>query len=192
VVEEVAKPPPPPRRPIGRSPHELKREELLAELFLRAPHVREKHTPADGLGYLLDLAMEKVHCEAGSVFLAANEGQLTFAVARGPKAADILKLAPKIPMGAGVVGFCVQEAVAVAVSDAEKDPRFHKAISEAVRYPTRSILCAPLTQAGRVFGAIELMNKQEGAFDEGDLAVLSYLAHQAAAFLAAKEAEQPL
>jgi len=192
MTEEVAKPAPPPRRAIGRSPHELHREELLAELFLRAPHVREKRTPADGLGYLLDLAMEKVQCESGSVFLAADEGQLSFAVARGPKAADVMKLGAKLPMGTGVVGFCVQEAVAVAVSDAEKDHRFHRSISEAVRYPTRSILCAPVAQAGRVFGAIELINKRQGAFDEGDLAVLSYLAHQAASFLAAKEADRPL
>jgi len=190
VVEEVAKPAPPPRRAIGRSPHELHREELLAELFLRAPHVREKRTPAGGLGYLLDLAMEKVLCESGSVFLAADEGQLSFVVARGPKAADVMKLGAKLPMGTGVVGFCVQEAVAVAVSDAEKDHRFHRSVSEAVRYPTRSILCAPVAQAGRVFGAIELINKRQGAFDEGDLAVLSYLAHQAASFLAAKEAER--
>jgi hypothetical protein len=184
-------PPPPPapaRQPIRRALHEAQREDLLADLFLRAPQVRSRASRDDGLGYLVDLAMEKVRCEAGSALLASADGILTFAAARGPKAADLLRLAPRIPMGVGVVGFCAQESVALAVSDAEQDARHHRAVSEAVKHPARSLVCAPMARGGRVFGALELVNKVGGGFDEADLAVLSYLAHQAAEFLAAREA----
>jgi hypothetical protein len=188
AVEEVAEPAAPVRRPVGRTPHELDREELLAELFLRAPQVASRRSREDGLGYLLELAMEKVRCEAGSAFLSSADGLLSFAAVRGPKAAEVMKLAPKIPMGVGVVGFCAQESVALAVSDAERDGRFFRGVSDAVKHPTRSLVCAPIALGGRVFGALELVNRRDGSFDEADLAILSYLAHQAAGFLAARDA----
>jgi sigma-B regulation protein RsbU (phosphoserine phosphatase) len=87
-------------------------------------------------------------------------------------------------MGVGIVGFCAQENVCLAVSDANKDRRFHKAISDAIGYETRSLLCAPIAREGTVLGAVEVLNKAGGAaFDPGDVAVLAYLASQAAAFL---------
>ena len=183
-------PPPPPRQPIRRAPDEAHREDLLAELFLRAPQVRSRASRDDGLAYLVDLALEKVRCEAGSALLATSDGVLTFAVARGPKAAEILRLAPRIPMGVGVVGFCAKESVALAVSDAERDGRHDRAVSDAVKHPARSLVCATIARGGRVLGALELVNKVGGAFDEADLAVLSYLAHQAAEFLVAREAAE--
>jgi GAF domain-containing protein len=53
------------------------------------------------------------------------------------------------------------------------------------------MLVCPIVKAGRVFGALQLKNKKSGAFDEGDLAVLSYLAHHAANYLERRELEQP-
>ncbi|HET9594657.1 MAG TPA: GAF domain-containing protein, partial [Anaeromyxobacteraceae bacterium] len=185
-----AAPPAPPRQPVRRAPQEAHREDLLADLFLRAPQVRARAGRDEGLGFLLDLALEKVRCEAGSALLASGDGLLSFAVARGPKAAELLRLAPRIPMGVGIVGFCAQESVALAVSDAEGDARHHRAVSEAVKHPARSLVCAPIARGGRVFGALELVNKVGGGFDEADLAVLSYLAHQAAEFLAARDAAE--
>jgi sigma-B regulation protein RsbU (phosphoserine phosphatase) len=74
------------------------------------------------------------------------------------------------------------------VSDAEKDPRFHRAVSEAVGYETRSVLCAPIGEGGRVLGALEVLNKRGGSpFEPVDLAVVSYLAHQAAQLIARLE-----
>jgi GAF domain-containing protein len=159
---------------------------VLAEVFQRAAEVHARRGRDDGLRFLLDLAMEKVGCESGSVFLARlGSGDLAFAVARGPKADEILRLGIQVPMGAGIVGFCAQENVCLAVSDAEKDPRFYRRVSEAVGYATRSLLCAPITAGGRVHGAFELVNKGGGkAFDPTDLAILSCLAHEAGSFLA--------
>jgi sigma-B regulation protein RsbU (phosphoserine phosphatase) len=138
-----------------------------------------------GLGFLLDLALAETRAEAGSVFVAPlGSRALQLAVARGPRAAELLALGVTVPVGVGIAGFSVRENVAVAVSDAERDPRFHAAISRAIGYETRSLLCAPIARKGRVLGAIEVINKRGGApFEATDLAVVSYLAHQAAAFL---------
>jgi hypothetical protein len=174
---------------IGRGTPEIQKEDALADVFFRAADLHARHSRDDGLRFLLDLAMEKVRCESGSVFLASLGGtDLAFAVARGPKADEVLRLGIRVPMGVGIVGFCAQENVCLAVSDAEKDPRFFRTVSDAVGYATHSLLCAPVAAAGRVWGALELLNKAGGKpFEGGDLAVLSYLAHRAAEFLARVE-----
>lgn len=158
---------------------------MLAELFDRVADLGRERSRDGGLTFLLDLAMEKVDAESGSAFVARLGGrELEFAVARGPRSKELLALRSAVPVGVGIVGFCAQEDVCLAVSDAERDPRFHRAISEAIGYETRSILCAPIARKGRVLGALEVLNKRGGGpFDAADLAVLSYLAHQAAAFL---------
>ncbi len=183
-VGEAAPAAPPPAR-IGRPPRPPTTEDLLAELFERVSEIALERDRKKGLAFLLDLAMEKIDCEAGSVLLARLAGrELEFAVARGPRAEEIAKLGLTVPMGVGIVGFSAQENVCVAVSDAEKDPRFYRVISRAIGYETRSILCAPVARKGRVLGALEVLNKRDGrAFEQADLAVLSYLAHQAAALL---------
>jgi sigma-B regulation protein RsbU (phosphoserine phosphatase) len=183
-VEEVARPSQPQPAKIGRTPRQA-REDLLAELFEAVSRLAGQKDRKAGLAFLLDLAMEKLGCEAGSVFLAGlGDETLHFEVVRGPRAAELSTAKLTVPVGVGIVGYCAQENVCVAVSDAVKDERFHRAISEAIGYETRSLLCAPIARQGLVVGAIEVLNRRSGApFDPGDVAVLAYLATQAAEFL---------
>ncbi len=184
-VEEAKAPASPSRDRIGRITQTIKPEDVLADLFLEVAALQGQADRKAGLDFLLDLALRTIGCEAGSVFLAdLGAPDLRFAAARGPTAAKIMSLGLTVPMGVGVVGFCAQENVCLAVSDVEKDPRFHRAVSEAVGYATRSLLCAPIASRGRVLGALEVLNKKGTApFSQEDLAVLSYLAAQAAGFL---------
>jgi GAF domain len=192
-IQELAPAPapassPPPDR-IGRAPAPRTTDDVLAELFERVGDLDPGADRDAGLGFLLDLAMEAIDCEAGSVFLVRLGGRdLEFAVARGPRAEEIRRLGLTVPMGVGIAGFCARENVCVAVSDAERDPRFHRAVSQAIGYESRSLLCAPIARRGAVLGALELVNKRGGRpFEKGDLAVLSYLAHQAAELVARAE-----
>ncbi len=181
-VEEVAAPGAPPPARIGRGAGRASVEELLADVFHRAAAMPAAQGREQGLGFLLDLAMEAIGAEAGSVLLSdLDKGDLRFAVARGPKGADLMRLGITVPMGVGLVGFCAQENVCVAVSDVEKDPRFYRGVAQAIGYATRSLLCAPIASGGRVHGGMEVLNKAQGRpFDQADIAVLSYLAHRAA------------
>jgi GAF domain-containing protein len=158
---------------------------VLAELFLEVTELESMRDRVQGLGFVLDLAMRTIGCETGSAFTVnLAEQELAFTVVRGPTAEKLMALGLKVPVGVGVVGFCVQENVALAVSDAKEDPRFYPAVSEAVGYETRSLLCAPVASKGIVLGALEVLNKKGGKpFSEKDLAVLSYLAAQTARFL---------
>jgi hypothetical protein len=174
-----------PAHSIGRLTAPARAEDLLADLFIEVGELGRIKDREAGLAFTLDTAMRIIGCEAGSVFTAdLATSNLTFAVVRGPSADKVKALGLKIPVGVGLVGFCAQENVCVAVSDAEKDPRFYRAVSEATGYQTRSLLCAPMERHGQLVGCLEVLNKMGGTpFDQKDLAVLSYLAAQAAAFL---------
>ncbi len=179
-------PVPVPPRPIGRLVAAARAEDVLAELFLEVSDLGQMEDRKLGLEFVLDNAMRIIGCEAGSVFTAdLGRQDLSFEVVRGPSADKLMSLGLKVPIGVGVVGFCAQENVCVAVSDVEKDSRFYRAVSEATGYQTRSLLCAPMARKGRVVGCLEVLNKKGGKpYDQKDMAVLSYLAAQAAAFLA--------
>jgi hypothetical protein len=185
-LEASPKPPPGPigRRRPAKSPA-AQMEEVLAEVFERVQGVYQRGDAAGGLGYLLDLAMEKIPVEAGSVFSSELvSGDLRFLVVRGPKAEEILKANIVIPAGSGIVGFCAVEGVSLALSDVQKDPRYYRGVSDRVHYETRSILCSPLIATGRTFGCMELLNRRESpVFNEFEVGVLSYIAHQGALFL---------
>jgi GAF domain-containing protein len=169
-----------PRPPAAAGPVDALAD-ALADAFYRSGELNTLRDRDRGLAFLLDLAMEKIRCDAGSVLLGRFQaGDLAFVVARGPKGDEIVRRGLAVPWGRGIVGFCAQENVCLAVSDAEKDPRFYRDVSEAVGYATRSALCAPIASGGRVRGAMELLNKGAGAFDPADL---SYLAHKAGELL---------
>jgi GAF domain-containing protein len=184
-VVETRTPVATPPKPIGRPAAQVKAEDVLADLFLEVGELGRIQDRQAGLAFALDTAMRVIGCEAGSVFTAGlGHSELSFEVVRGPSAGKLEALGLKVPIGVGLVGFCAQENVCVAVSDAEKDPRFYRAVSEATGYQTRSLLCAPMARHGQLVGCLEVLNKKGGkAFDQNDLAILSYLAAQAAAFL---------
>ncbi len=175
-----------PSRPIGRLVAAVQAEDVLAELFLEVSDLSQMNDRRKGLEFVLDNALRIIGCEAGSVFIAdLGRQDLSFEVVRGPTADKLMALGLKVPIGVGVVGFCAQENVCLAVSDVEKDARFYRGVSEATGYQTRSLLCAPMARQGAVVGCLEVLNKTSGKpYDQKDMAVLSYLAAQAAAFLA--------
>lgn len=193
-VVEVASPASPPPAQIGR-PHEdetARTAKVLEELFERAQELWEVADPAQAGDKLLALAMEKIPADAGSFFLADISGDdLAFAAVRGPKAKELLRSNIRVPMGVGIVGFCAVEGVGLAINDAQRDPRFYQRVGEQIGYETRSVLCAPAYAGGRVFGALELINKRGStSFTQGELSILAYLATQAAQWLERHSATQ--
>lgn len=172
---------------VGRSQRQLT-EDLLAEVFMRVVEMDKMASLEDAAKFVLDLALEKIPCEAGSVFKADGAtGDLTFLHAFGPKAKELLNSKIVIPAGAGIAGFCAAEGVSVAVSDAEKDPRFYAEVGERVGFQTRSMLCSPMMTHGRSFGCVQIINRKGGpSFQEYEVGLLSYLAHQAALYMNAK------
>jgi hypothetical protein len=184
AVEQVERPQQPIKGPIGRTRSSVQIEEVLSDLFERTQDAFGLGRD-EGLGYLLDLALEKIPAESGSVFVADfASNDLALADARGPKARELKRMNLRMPVGVGIVGFCAQEAVSLAISDTQKDARFYKNVSEKLGYDTRSILCAPMVSGGRTFGCLEVINKKGTShFTDSELAILAYVAHQGATYL---------
>ena len=177
----------PPTGRIGRDkPEKVENvDDVLAELFDRVQEMEDFTSPDEALEFILDLAMEKIAVEAGSIFLAdLSTNDLTLGAARGPKSKELLRLNPRVPMGVGIVGFCALEGIAIAISDAQRDKRFYRAISDRIGYPTQSILCVPMIRAGRSFGCLEVLNKKSSSrFTDGEIAILGYLGDATARYL---------
>ncbi|MEM6533309.1 MAG: GAF domain-containing protein [Myxococcota bacterium] len=158
-------------------------EDLIVELFEETAELHSQPDVAAAANMLIDLAMKVIPADSGSVYVAdINRSDLFFAAARGPKADEVMKF--RVAIGQGLVGFSAQEGVGLAVSDAQRDPRFFSAISEKLGYSTHSILCSPSQRDGRLYGALQLINKKGNSTFTGDeMNLLSYLAHQFAEYL---------
>ncbi len=160
-------------------------EDALSDVFERVQGAYAEGSAQSALYLLLDLALEKMASESGSVLTSdAVTGDLTFAAARGPKAAELLKAGLVVPAGMGIAGFCAAEGVSVALSDVQRDPRWYSEVSERLRYDTKSVLCAPMMTHGRAFGCMQLINRKgSDAFTEHEIGMLAYIAHQGALYL---------
>jgi len=192
-IDELQKPSTPSNRPIGRprsavgmpAVPRVSVEDILADIFDRVQAIHSKPTSEDALAFVLDLALEKVPADSGSVFRADYAtGDLTFAVARGPKAKELLASRIIVPAGSGIAGFCSMEGVSLAISDVDKDPRHYTAVADKVDYEITSLACAPMMTHGRSFGCVQLINKKGShTFADHEIGIISYLAHQAALYL---------
>lgn len=172
---------------IGRKQAKVNLEDVLADIFERTMELYgERLNPDRIVNDLLDLAVEKVPSGAGSFYVAdISSHDLQFAAVRGPKSKEILQSGIRVSMGQGIAGFCAQEGVALAVSDAQKDPRFARDISDKIGYEAHSMICVPLDKDGRCYGAIQLINKQGGTtYSEVDLSILAAVGQQATELLA--------
>lgn len=187
TVEQLEAPSRPVLVEIGRKKIRSKKEieDILADLFEEVQGIFDQPNAKKAFGFTLDLAMKHVPSESGSAYRADISAHvLQFAAVRGPKADELMRMNPKVPVGSGLVGVSVQEGVSIAISDADKDPRFFRSISEKLGYECKSVLTVPIQFKFQVMGALQLINKTGGgAFDESDLAVMNYLAHEAGEYL---------
>ena len=130
----------------------------------------------------LDLGLARIAqalgAEAASLFLRAEADPETLVcrTARGPVEVTGLSIA----VAQGIVGRAVSTQEPQIVRDARADPDFLTAVDSLTGFVTKSILCAPITVRGETLGAIELINREDGAlFTTADCRLLETLASAA-------------
>ncbi|TXD41771.1 GAF domain-containing protein [Lujinxingia vulgaris] len=168
---------------IGRTDEKVAAN-LIEDVFLEIQAIHENNMALeDVVNFVMDMVMEKLNAESGSILFAdVNGRELYFAAARGPKADEIMSF--RVPMGQGIVGFCAREGVSLAISDVHQDPRFYKKISESLGYETTSLACSPIQFEGRVYGAIEVINKKgASSFAGQEISAMAYIGRQLAEFI---------
>jgi diguanylate cyclase (GGDEF)-like protein/PAS domain S-box-containing protein len=91
------------------------------------------------------------------------------------------------PIADGLIGRCLREGVPLIVNDVRADPDY-QVTPETV--DVRSELVVPLTVEGALWGAINLEELVEDAFDDDDAQLVSILANQVAAAIRAAQLVQ--
>jgi sigma-B regulation protein RsbU (phosphoserine phosphatase) len=116
--------------------------------------------------------------EAGAIFLLDElKASLICRASVGP--VDVTGLS--VPNGSGIVGRAVAEDHIQVVEHAYEDQRFFAEADRKTGFVTRSILCAPMSVAHTVIGAVEVLNKQNGKpFNAEDQNLLRVMAASAA------------
>jgi hypothetical protein len=130
---------------------------------------------------LLEKAMEfslsLTGSEAGCILLFEGE-ELVFRVAKGE---GIGGLAGRSVAGdTGIAAWVVEHGTPLYLEDVGISEGFGSSLTAVSDYHVRSALCVPLKTEKGMMGAIELVNKKEGLFDDRDVELVAYLADQAA------------
>jgi putative nucleotidyltransferase with HDIG domain len=127
----------------------------------------------------IEAATRLVDAETGSLLLVDHKtGDLFFEVALGDKGDALREI--RLPKGQGIAGSVAESGQPIIIHDVQSDPRFFKTADEKSFFKTKSMLCVPVMTKERTIGVLEVINKNEGLFDEEDKEGLCALASQVA------------
>src|SRR6187455_2340727 len=150
--------------------------ELLSTLFDLGREVTSVLDLEELLAKIPQLIARLTRFSAFSVYLLDEKRQelrIAYAVGYPEEVWSTLRL----KVGQGVVGAAVQEGRPILVNDIRREPRYMGPLRNML-----SQLAVPLRRKGKVIGALNLLNKVEGAFTNQHEALLrQFAAHVAVA-----------
>jgi len=115
--------------------------------------------------------------EGTSILLEDKEtGELHFHICTGEKKEQLLSL--RMDKGEGVCGYVFETGKSLVENNPEESKLFSHRVDKESSFITRNLLCVPLEIKGKTIGVIELVNKIEGNFTEGDVDFLTAIASQ--------------
>ncbi|MEW6278877.1 MAG: HD domain-containing phosphohydrolase [Candidatus Eremiobacterota bacterium] len=131
------------------------------------------------LGKITACCKEITGAEESSILLHdAEKNELYFKQHVGDMGEVIQKI--RVPLDRpSIAGAVLKARKAEIINDVASDPRHFKAVDQATRNPTESLLAVPIVWGDKVFGVVEAINKEPG-FNADDVEVLSVLAGHAA------------
>lgn len=157
-----------------RFQHEYKKMERLIE----AVKILNSTLNLDELlKIILDIALESVKGERGTLYLLDNEKkELWSKVLIGSERVKI-----RLPVGTGIAGYVAATGDVVNIADAYLDPRFNPEIDKVTGFHTTSMLCMPMkNKEDEIIGVFQLLNKINGTFNDEDVSFISALSVHAA------------
>ncbi|GAB4432667.1 MAG: hypothetical protein Kow0031_14090 [Anaerolineae bacterium] len=162
---------------LQKTQHSARQLATLSEVSMAVSATLDLPT---SLKRVMDLSVEILHAEAGSLLLAdPNSNTLTFEVVLGPAGEELLGV--KTPIGKGIVGTVAQTSEPLIINDVSADPRWNVEFDEDTEFRTKDLLCVPMIAHNRVVGVIEVINKLDGTtFTQDECNLLMSFAAQAA------------
>jgi len=140
------------------------------------------------LEVILDTAINALDADRGTLYLVDKaKKELWSKVWQGENVVEI-----KLPIGKGVAGHVAETGKTINITDAYTDPHFNPEIDLKTGYHTHNMLCMPLrNKDGAIIGVFQLLNKQQGVFDDDDEQFIEALsAHASVAIENARMAQE--
>lgn len=121
---------------------------------------------------LLALVLHACDSENGSLILIDEDSrELVFAEVIGESREQLLD--HRIPLDTGIAGHVVKTLKAMLVTDVRKSAKWSSDVDQAIGFNTNALMCAPLFNNDKTYGAIEVINNiSSDEFDDSDLAIL--------------------
>jgi sigma-B regulation protein RsbU (phosphoserine phosphatase) len=132
------------------------------------------------LQLIMSSAADLLAAETSSLMLLDEDtGELIIEVATGATEAAVVQR--RIPAGAGIAGWVLEQRQPAVVDDPASDTRFYQEVSESAGFVTRDILAVPMLVKDRAIGVVEVINKHaDEGFTEADVELATALANLAA------------
>jgi signal transduction histidine kinase len=157
-----------------------RRERELAAIrrITAALHARTK--PDELVRQTLNAAVETVDATSGSILLhEPKTNKLVFKYVIGEASERLTGF--EMDAGQGIVGQVFAAGVGRITRDISQETSHFRGVDEFTQSETHNLVTMPLrTHDGRTIGAMQVLNKRRGVFDEQDLHVLEVLSSQAA------------
>jgi len=121
---------------------------------------------------LLALVLHACDSENGSLILVDDDtDELVFAEVIGVTREQLLN--HRIDLETGIVGHVVKTQEAMLVTDVRNSSKWSAEVDQVVGFNTNALMCAPLFNNTKTYGAIEVVNSMSSdSFDDNDLAIL--------------------
>lgn len=168
----------------------------LTENILTAGDLLALVQTASALAARIDLndLLQEILTEAGKLtdspdgailLYNPNRDSLYFAGAIGENAPMLLErfgesADQQVPLEGSKAGSVFSSGQSIIVESVEEDPGHYKGVDEETRRQTESMLCVPLTAADERLGAMQLLNKRSGDYNQRDQLLLEQFATHAA------------
>ncbi|MBN1147218.1 MAG: GAF domain-containing protein [Anaerolineales bacterium] len=168
--------------PIGRA---IQNSRHLHSIQKRARELAILQTELTHMGFSTDFESMQAHMLQGAsrileseasalVMLDEEQDEWMIRKSLGDDSEWIYQINPK--SGKGLIKECLRSGEIICCNDAPNDPHFDPSSDGLSGIKVSSLLYAPLEVNGKVLGAIQVLNKRQGVFDEYDRDLLSMIA----------------
>jgi len=144
-------------------------------------HLAAQHDLESILQTVTDSVCEALTCERASLYLYDEQtNELYTRVVTELEIAEI-----RSSLDGGITGWVARRKKIANIPDPHLDARWNSAIDRQTGFHTRNILAAPVVSPhdGRLLGVLQLLNKNEGKFEEADEQLIQAFASHAATAL---------
>ena len=140
---------------------------------------------------LLNMGLEEIilamDAEAGTLWIRDEDEAGAYIypyLIKGSASETLYRL--KLRPGSGIAARCAFDSVPLLTRDPTASPDFMPGVDRSTGFSTKTMLSVPLQARGNAIGALQILNKRSGVFDERDLTLAAAMAECMAAAFAGK------